>query len=443
MNLKRSDLDFIRDSEAAIRNRPSRVTTLFLLGCALFFCTFIFWANYAELEEVTRGQGRVIPSSKKQIVQSLEGGIVKSLLVREGDRVKKGQTLLVIDDTRFSSDLGELEARRLGLLVQTMRLRHEAESSFSENLEFPQEMVNQAKEVVDSEGRLFEIRRRNLNNQLAIMKNRLEQKKLELEELEESKLRISNGIKIARREYDLTAPLARKGIVSQIKILQLEREISNLEGQLATTNKSIPRIKAGISESEREIEEQVLIFQQDAQRELNEKLAELTIIRQSLTAAKDRVVRAELKSPVDGIIQKLYINTIGGVVRASEPLVEVTPLEDSLLVEVRVSPRDIAFIRPGQDATVKISAYDYTIYGVLDGKVGIISSDSTLDNDNNESYYLVTIETKDTSLKRGNEILPIIPGMVATTDIITGKKSVLNYLIKPIIKARHEALRER
>lgn len=441
--LEREDLDFFRDSEAAVRDAPPRTSVIFLLACIALFSAFIGWAYLAELDEVTRGDGKVIPSSKTQIVQSLEGGIVKLINIREGDNVKKGQTLLTIDDTGFSSDLGELRAKELSLTVQTKRLRTEASDPDAKKIDFGAELQKSAAVIIGNEETLFQIRRSALENQINVLKDRLEQRKQELAELHEGYKRYQNGLAIAQKEFNLKEPLAKRGIVSRTDVLRLERELSDLKGQLATTEQSIPRVEASVSEAKRLIEEQRLLFRQTAQTELNTKLAELTIIRQTLTGAQDKVVRADIRSPVDGIINKLHINTLGGVVRAGEPLAEITPLEDSLFVEVKIRPKDIAFISPNQKALVKISAYDFTIYGGLDGNVELISSDSIHDEESKESFYLVTVKTKESILRKGGQSLPIIPGMVAQVDVITGKKSVLDYLLKPIVKAQREALRER
>jgi adhesin transport system membrane fusion protein len=443
MPIQRQDLDFARDSEAALLAAPSKGRGAFLYVCLAFFITALTWASLAQLDEVTRGQGRVIPSSKRQVIQSLEGGIVKALLVHEGDKVTKGQVLLRIDDTGFSSNLGELEAKEIALTAAVTRLGTEASNADADTVQFPPELAEKAPDVVKAETTLFNIRRSGLLNQLHVLGERLTQRKQELAELEESKKRFTNSRDIAQHEREMKAPLAQKGIISKVDLLKLDREISDLQGQIDTTEQSIPKVDAAIREAERLIEEEKLTFRQNAQTELSTKLAELTVVRQSLTGAEDRVNRTEVRSPVDGIVNKLQINTIGGVVRASEPMIEITPIEDTLRVEARIRPSDIAFITPGQKATVKITAYDFTIYGGLEGKVELVSSDSTLDEQNKESYYSVTIRTNDTSLRKDGQSFPIIPGMVATVDILTGKKSVLTYILKPIIKARYEALRER
>ena len=440
---ERQDLDFARGSDAALADAPPRGRGIFLYVCLGFFFVALGWAAWAQLEEVTRGEGRVIPSSKRQVIQNLEGGIVKAILVREGAKVTKGQILLRIDSTGFASNLGELASKDIALGAAVARLETEAANPDAESVVFPEDLVNKAPAVVDAENTLFNIRRSSLLNHLHVLDERLQQKRGELAELNESLKRFTNNRDIAQREFKIKKDVAERGIISKVEVLRLERELADLDGQIATTQQSIPRVESSIREAERLVQEEKLTFQQNAQTELNTKLAELAVVRQSLTGAEDRVNRTEVRSPVDGIVNKLLINTVGGVIRAGEPMIEITPIEENLFVEARIKPSDIAFISPGQPAIVKITAYDFTVYGGLEGKVEMISSDSSVDEQTKESYYLVTIKTTESTLQKGKDSLPIIPGMVASVDIITGKKSVLSYVLKPIIKARQEALRER
>ena len=440
---EREDLNFVKDAEAALHDAPSRISTIFLFVCVSAFAAFLAWAYFAEIDEVTRGEGQVVPSTKTQIVQSLEGGIVKEIMVREGDTVKQGEILLRIDDTGFSSDLGELEAKRLSLRVQIKRLRTEAGNPDTRSVDFGEDLKKLAPNVVKNEVTLFNIRKSSLENQVSLLKERLQQRRQELAELRENRKRFQIGLEIAQKEFKIKEPLAERGIVSKTDVLKLEREINDLKGQLAAAEQSVPRVEASIREAERLIDEQKLSFRQGAQTELNAKLSELSVVEQSVKGASDRVVRTDIRSSVDGIINKLHVNTVGGVVRASEPLAEITPVEDALQVDVRIQPRDIAFISPKQKALVKISAYDFTIYGGLDGEVENISPDSTRDPNTDQSYYVATIRTNESVLKKGDQSLPIIPGMVAQVDIITGKKTILDYILKPIIKAQREALSER
>ncbi len=411
------------------------------MACAAFFAAFVIWASWASLDEVTRGDGQVIPSSRKQVVQSLEGGIVKELFVREGARVQKGDILLRIDDTGFSSNLGELESKQQVLQVQVVRLL--AERDLKEKLTYSPDLEAKVQDLVASEVSLFEARRNNLASQVSVLQERLAQKQAELVELNESRERLKKTLAIAREEQALKAPMAKQGIVPKTDVLLIDRTIAELEGQLATTAHSVPRVEAGIREAERLIEDARLAFKRDAQKEYNERSAELRIVEQSIMAARDRVVRADIRSPVSGIVNTLHVTTIGGVVRSGEPLIEITPIDDSLLVQAKIRPQDIAFIHPGQKALVKITAYDFSIYGGLEGTVDVISADSVYDETRKENVYLITVRTTEKVLKKGDKELPIIPGMVASVDVVTGEKTVMSYLLKPINKARHEALRER
>ena len=443
MRMDRDDLDFASDINAAVHKGPPRITFVFLILVSALFVSFLTWAALAQIDEVTRGDATIVPSSKIQVVQSLEGGIVKELDVRVGDKVAKGQVLLRIDDTGFSSNLGELKARDWSLRAQVARLQFEFENGLSDTIAFPDDLVAAAPDVVANERQLFTVRQQNLRNQINILEDRLDQRKLELGEQKAGLARSEANLALAEEESALKAPLAASGIVPRTDMLKLQREVADLKGQIATAAQTIPRLESAITEAERQIEEQVLTFRQNARAELNQKAAELAVTTETMKSATDKVARSDLRAPVDGIVNRLHVTTVGGVVKAGEDLVEIVPLEDTLLVEARVRPADIAFIHPNQDAVVKITAYDFSIYGGLPGKVERISADTVFDEESRERFYTVTVRTGKASLGKGNVDLPIIPGMVASVDILTGKKSVLDYLLKPILKARYEALRER
>ena len=443
MRMDRDDLDFASDINAAVHKGPPRITFVFLILVSALFVSFLTWAALAQIDEVTRGDATIVPSSKIQVVQSLEGGIVKELDVRVGDKVAKGQVLLRIDDTGFSSNLGELKARDWSLRAQVARLQFEFENGLSDTIAFPDDLVAAAPDVVANERQLFTVRQQNLRNQINILEDRLDQRKLELGEQKAGLARSEANLALAEEESALKAPLAASGIVPRTDMLKLQREVADLKGQIATAAQTIPRLESAITEAERQIEEQALTFRQNARAELNQKAAELAVTTETMKSATDKVARSDLRAPVDGIVNRLHVTTVGGVVKAGEDLVEIVPLEDTLLVEARVRPADIAFIHPNQDAVVKITAYDFSIYGGLPGKVERISADTVFDEESRERFYTVTVRTDKASLGKGNVDLPIIPGMVASVDILTGKKSVLDYLLKPILKARYEALRER
>ncbi len=437
---RRADFDYAGDVEAALYQGPRLATHLLLLAIAALFGSGIAWASWATVEEVTRGSGRVIPSRQIQVVQTLEPGIVEEILVAEGELVELGQVLVRIDDTGFSSELGELHAQRAALRAAIARLT--AEVTGEAEIDFPADLEEESLEVIVDERSLFEARRRELDSQLAILRQQAEQREQELEELRGTAEQQEGSLALARQELGVYSGLSA-GVVPQVEILRLRREVNDLEGALEGTRRAIPRVESSIREAYERIEDQYLGFRAEAQREMNQRRAELAVITQSLRAAQDRVTRADIRSPVNGIVNRLNVNTVGGVVHPGMTIVEIVPLEDSLLVEAQIRPSDVAFLRPGMAATVKITAYDYAIYGGLQGAVERISADTITDEETGESFYRVIVRTDETHLGTAANPLPIIPGMIASVDILTGEKTVLDYLLKPLVRARSEALRER
>ncbi len=411
---------------------------------AAFVGIFVLWSYFATVEEVSRGEGKVVPSSKTQVVQSLEGGIAKEIYIRQGQPIKKGQTLMLLDDTGFSASMGELTAKQSSLRAQIIRLQHEVSGNAPASMpEYPADLRAEAAEVVDNELRLFRARRTAYENQSAILSERLRQRQIELNELRANLQRVDENLRLAKREFDIKSPLAVQKVVPETELLRIQREMSDLSGQLRSGNLAIPRLEAAISEAERQLQDQHLSFQQTAQQELTQRVGELNVVEQSLKSAKDKVFRTDVRSPVDGIINKLNFSTIGAVVRPGEVIAEIVPLEDTLLIEVKIKPSDIAFIHPKQEAVVRLSAYDFAIYGALRGTVVSVAPDSVTDTNTKETYYTVVVQTSEAALKRQGELLPILPGMIATVDVITGSKSILQYILKPIVRARDSALRER
>lgn len=440
---KRANLDLASEYDAAMLERTPLWGILTLCGAVLAVISFVVWAGFAQLDEVTRGEGRVIPSSKTQLVQSLEGGIVKEVTVRAGDKVKKGDVLARIDDTGFSSNLGEVDAKVLAWEARIARLRHEAEGDFAELPKFAAELRERSAAIVKNEEQLFSVRQDTLKSQAEVLTERMQQRSGELKEAEASADKARDMLSIANQEMKLKKPLAERGIVSKTDILRLQRDIADAQGQLAVIKETVPKLESGIREAKAQQAELRQKFREEARTELSQIEAELSVAQETQKGAKDRVVRADIRSPVDGVVNKLNANTVGGVLQAGQIIMEIVPLEDSLFVEAKIRPADIAFVHPSQNAVVKLTAYDFSIYGGLQGTVELISADSVYDEQLKENFYLVTVKTLANRLKAGKEELPIIPGMVASVDILTGKKSVLDYLLKPINKAREEAMRER
>jgi adhesin transport system membrane fusion protein len=431
--------EFVVGAAAADRLQPRALSHALLLAIVAFFVVFLLWANWAHVDEVTRGEGRVIPSRQVQIIQNLEGGILAELFVKEGQVVEEGQILLRIDNIRAESDYKEKRARYLALLAGIARLQAEIEDS---KLVFPPEVLAEAREVAEKEMMLFTSRQENLDKEIQILRTQAQQRELELKELETKLAQYERSLELAREELRLAEPAARRGDVAQSVFIKLQREVNDLRGAVESTRASIVRVRAAIREANQKVERAYSNFRSQAQEELTQKAAELAGIREIVLAGADRVRRTEVRAPLRGTIKQIKINTIGGVVQPGQDILEIVPLEDTLLLEAHIRPSDIAFIRPGLPATIKITAYDYSIYGGLKGEVEDISAD-TITNERGESFYRVRVRTHKNHIGSDEHPLVIIPGMTAEIDVLTGRKTVLHYLMKPLIKAKDRALTER
>ncbi|GFM69512.1 HlyD family type I secretion periplasmic adaptor subunit [Pseudomonas cichorii] len=435
----RPELAFMNERNSALQQDSSDVQRLTVWVATALILTALIWAHYAVLQEVATGEGKAIPSSKVQVIQNLEGGIVTEIFVREGQVVNKGDTLLRLDDTRFLSNRGESEVDRLTLTAQVERLAAEAEGR---PLLLPQELLDKAPQVAADERALHESRQRRLDGEQRTLNEQLRQKTQELAEFRARQEQFRNSLALVQQELDMSIPLVGSGAVSPVEILRLKRNAVEMRGSMNANTLAIPRAEAAINEIKSRIQESELTFRSEASRELNEKRADLAKISANRIAIDDRMTRTTVTSPVRGIVKTLKINTIGGVVQPGSDLLEIVPLEDNLLIEARVRPQDVAFLHPGQKAMVKFSAYDYTIYGGLPARLEMIGADTVTDDKGN-SFYLIQVRTDRNHLGGDEKPLLIIPGMVATVDIITGEKSVMDYLLKPVLKGGSEALRER
>jgi membrane fusion protein, adhesin transport system len=373
------------------------------------------------------------------VTQDLEGGHVTRIYVREGQMVDEGDKLLQLDDTRFRSNKGESEVDRYALTAQVERLSAEAEGR---PFKLSDEVIAKAPQVAEDERSLFEQRQRRLSSEQRTLTEQLRQKTQELAEFRSKQGQFSSSLALLQQEMNMSAPLVGTGAVSPVEILRLKRSAVEIRGSLNATTLAIPRAESAINEIKSKIDESVQSFRSEAAKELNEKRTDLSKITATSIAIDDRVSRTTVVSPVHGVIKQLKVNTIGGVVQPGSDMVEIVPLEDNLLIEAKVRPQDVAFLHPGQKAMVKFSAYDYTIYGGLAAKLELIGA-NTITDDKGNSFYLIQVRTDKNHLGGDNKPLLIIPGMVATVDIITGEKSVLDYLLKPVLKARTEAMRER
>ncbi|MEN5092181.1 HlyD family type I secretion periplasmic adaptor subunit [Pseudomonas protegens] len=426
-------------NKALIEDAP-RVIRLTIWGIIAFFLFLVLWANFAVIDEVTKGEGKAIPSSKVQKIQNLEGGIVSELYVKEGQVVEAGAPLIRLDDTRFQSNVGETETVRLSMLLRVERLSAEVDDRA---LNFPEQALKDAPGQAASEKSLYESRRQQLHDEIGGLQEQLIQKQQELREFTSKQAQYRQQLGLQRQEIAMSEPLVAQGAVSPVEVLRLKRAEVETRGQLDATTLAIPRAESAIKEVQRKIDETRGKFRSEALTQLNEARTELNKASATGKALEDRVSRTLVTSPVRGIVKQLMVNTIGGVIQPGSDMVEIVPLDDTLLVEAKIRPQDIAFLHPGQEAVVKFSAYDYTIYGGLKARLEQIGADTITDEDKKTTYYMIKLRTDRSHLGTDDKPLLIIPGMVASVDIITGKKSILSYLLKPIIRARAEALHER
>jgi len=410
---------------------------------ALVIASFIAWAAIADINEVARGEGKVIPVSKTQIIQSSEPGVVQQIAVVLGQVVRKGQLLVQLDNTTTTSTLGESVAKARALGAKVARLKLEEAGQYDTPFICPEEILAVAKDVCANEEQLFAADRASYQNKLGVLKERVRQRENELSEAHANIDRLEQNIDGAQRQYDLISPLAKKKLVAQTEVLKTERDLTDQQGQLKVYQESIDRLQAAVQEAKLQLGDLALELRQQALTDKAQALAELSVVDETIRGASDRVKRTDIRSPVDGIVNTLEVNTIGAYVDPGRVIAGIVPTADTLLVEAKISPRDVAFVRRGQPAVVKITAYDFSIFGGLEGIVENISADSLVEKEKGETYYLVQVKTDKSALERDGKSYPIIPGMVASVEIMTGNKTVLSYLMKPINKARSEALTER
>ena len=433
---EREQQGFAADTDFAILQQEPLRARILLRSIGVAFTIALMWSAVSRIDEVTRGEGKVIPSRQLQVLQSLDGGVVSEILVREGDIVQPDQILLRIDQTRFVSSVRESRVQYTALVAKAARLR-----ALTEGVDFvvPDEVAKEDPKTIEEERRLYESRRTELETTTSIAKQQLTQRQQELVEVRAKHEQAARAYELSAKELSVTRPLIASGAVSEVELLRLERDTGRFRGERDMAAAQISRIQSSIQEATRKVEEVSLAFRNESGKELAETMAKLNSLAEGSVGLSDKVTRAVLRSPVKGTVKRLLINTVGGVVQPGKDVVEVVPLEDNLLLEARVLPRDIAFLRPGQKVVVKFTAYDFSIYGGLEGKLEHIGADSIVD-EKGSAFYTVRVRTDRPTL--GNN-LPVIPGMVAEVDIITGEKSVLSYLLKPVLRAKARALSER
>jgi len=456
VKITQQDIEMADDVYGAMLTEAPSIHRLTIWALAALILTFIIWAYFAALEQVTSGEGRVIPSSNTQIVQSLDGGILEELYVREGMSVVKGQPIARIDDTRFQSDVNQQKQEVDSLRANIIRLRAELSSILvgddsnwrlqikiaKKQIIFTNEFMEKMPELVARQQQEYNGRIDSLINQLAIQGRKIEQKTQEIQELDSKVATLQRSYDFANKELSLTRPLAEKNIIPEVELLKLERNVNDILGELEGVQLLRPKSESSLSETVLQRRETALKYRTDTRAELNKMQAELSRMNEAQVGVQDKVEKALMTSPVVGTIKTIHINTLGGVITPGQPLMEIVPTQDKLLIEAKIKPQDIAFLHSGLPAIVKVTAYDFAKYGGLHGKVEHISADTTQDDKGN-SFYVIRVRTDSSSIiKKDKTELPIIPGMMTTVDVITGKRTVLEYILNPVLRAKQSALRE-
>ncbi|TFY84424.1 HlyD family type I secretion periplasmic adaptor subunit [Pseudomonas kairouanensis] len=426
--------------EKALIDDAPRIVRLTIWGVIGFFVFLLLWAHFAIIDEVTKGEGKAIPSSRIQKIQNLEGGIVAQIYVHEGQIVEAGAPLIRLDDTRFASNVGETEAERVSMELRVERLSAEVDNR---PLNITEDARKAVPNQVSNEESLYVSRRQQLADEVGGLQQQLLQRQQELREFSSKQEQYRNSLNLLRQEIGMSEPLVQQGAISPVEVLRLKRSEVETRGMLDGTTLAIPRAQAAINEVQRKIDETRGKFRSEALAQLNEARTLLSKAQATSKGLEDRVSRTMVTSPVRGIVKQMLVNTVGGVIQPGSDMAEVVPLDDTLLVEAKIRPQDIAFLHPGQEAMIKFTAYDYTIYGGLKGKLEQIGADTVMDEEKKNTFYIIKLRTDRSHLGTDEKPLLIIPGMVASVDIITGKKSILSYLLKPIIKSRAEAMHER
>ena len=438
-SLTEKDYEFMHSlSSAVLQSTPKKIRTIMYFWL-IAIGMFIAWAYFAQIDEIARGDGDIVPSGENQMIQNLEGGIVEEILVKEGQIVEKDQLLIKIDNQKSQSSFSTNAIKADALEAKIVRLTAEASG---QDFKVPQEMKERIPQFIENELSLYNTNKQQLNSKINALKSQLSQRKQELAEARSTRDSTKASLAMINKEVSMTKPMVAKGVRSRIDFLKLQREANEVKDRYDSARLSIPRLISAINEVKSTINETLLIYKSDAKLKLNEAVSEFRGYRANSTALSDQVKRTLVRSPMKGIVQKLFIHTVGGVVQPGADILEIVPTDSTLLVEVKIKPADIAFIYFGQKAIVKFSAYDFSIYGGLDGEVVHISADTITDQKENV-FYTVRIKTNKNFLERQGKKLKIIPGMTVSVDIITGRKSVLDYILKPILKTKQYTFTER
>lgn len=436
------ELDYTPEKVKDVKKLASKSSRIVLKLVGGFIILFILWASFFSMDEVTRGQAHVIASKETQIIDSLEGGIIKEIKVNEGDVVEAGQILATIDKTIAGAEFKGSQEQYFNLIATVARLKAQIEGK---DFVPPQEVLDNAPEIAAQEVADYEEIQKQIQNQIEIANDQLIQKR---QELEEAKSQIENGkinLELLKDELALVDPLVKQNLISKRDVLRLKRDIQDTKGKIETAEINIPRLEAAIQEAQNKKEQIEFVFKVDDANKLQDIEVRLAEAQSKMTTAHDKLSRTELRSPLKGIIKDIKVKTVGGAVQPGEDLIEIVPHEDTLLIEARISPSDVGFVHPGLNGVFKVSSYDYSIYGGLEAQVVDVSADTLEDKTTNppQTYYRVFLRTNTNHLTHEGKDLPIMPGMNGEIDIVTGEHTIMKYLLKPIIKGLNRTFGER
>ena len=431
---------FMDDVRQATLRGAAPVSNLLFWVCITFLLVLLLLASIVKIDEATRGMGKVIPSKNVQILQNLDGGIVAEILVEEGEVVEKNQPLVRIDSTGFTSSYAEKQSRISFLVAEIARLEAHINNHAPK---YPADLVQTMPKMIASQNALFTSTQQEFAQARAVFEQQINQRQEDVNEARERLISAEKGFGLIAQELQMSEEMAEKGVIPEMKLLETRRKANDIESELSSARLAVPRTQAALDEAQARLNEFVAKNQSELMDKKSERQDELARLTENIVAVRDKVERSMIRAPVDGTVSRVLVNTVGGVVQPGEDVIELIPVEDNLLVEARIRPQDIAFLRPRQKAMVKITAYDYAIYGGLDGHLTTIGSNTVVD-ENGQAYYPVRVKTVEGTLRAPDgSLLPIIPGMLANVDILTGKRTVLNYILKPYYRVRDNALRER
>lgn len=446
--MSNSDVSFVHNLYGQANEKIRFKVDLVFFTIILFVTSMIIWASFAKVDELARGEGKVIPSSKIQTIQSLDGGLVEEILVKTGDQVKIGQPLVKIDTTRFQATFEENKESYNQWITMTERLKLEANLDINKkipDLEFSEKVRKIGEGYLDSQRKLYENRIDELQTSLKVFDSQINQKKQELAETRSKISQARTNLKLIKAQRATVKRMVESGSKSRIELITVEKEYQQTKGDLRTFNLTVPKIQYAITEAKEKKQQRVKEFRTEASKELERILVEIKKAEARLVADSDKIEKTVIKSNVNGTVKEIYMNTIGGVVKSGVTLMDIIPDSKNLLIEAKIDPKDIAFINPSQEVMIKLTAYDFSIYGGLNGKIVEISADSIVDKDSKDgkSYYKIIVETDKNYLEKDGKRHPIIPGMIASVDIVTGKKTIMDFILKPILKVKENSLSEK